>query len=35
MSFRTKFILILMSATLAIYTVVGGWISTRAQQPAE
>lgn len=34
MSFRTKFILILMSATLAIYTVVGGWISTRAQQPA-
>jgi carboxyl-terminal processing protease len=23
-----------MSATLAIYTVVGGWISTRAQQPA-
>jgi carboxyl-terminal processing protease len=34
MSFRTKFILILLSATLAIYTVVGGWISTRAQQPA-
>ena len=34
MSFRTKFALILMSATLAIYTVVGGWISTRAQQPA-
>ncbi len=34
MSFRTKFIMILMSATLAIYTVVGGWISTRAQQPA-
>jgi len=34
MSLRTKFILILMSATLAIYTVVGGWISTRAQQPA-
>ena len=33
MSFRTKFALILMSATLAIYTVVGGWISTRAQQP--
>jgi carboxyl-terminal processing protease len=23
-----------MSATLAVYTVVGGWISTRAQQPA-
>ncbi|HEU4796241.1 MAG TPA: S41 family peptidase [Pyrinomonadaceae bacterium] len=34
MSFRTKFILILASATLTIYTVVGGWISTRAQQPA-
>ncbi|MFN2515013.1 MAG: S41 family peptidase [Pyrinomonadaceae bacterium] len=34
MSFRTKFALILMSAALAIYTVVGGWISTRAQQPA-
>src|SRR6266581_1824681 len=34
MSFRTKFSLILLSATLAIYTVVGGWISTRAQQPA-
>ncbi len=34
MSFRTKFALILMSATLAVYTVVGGWIATRAQQPA-
>jgi carboxyl-terminal processing protease len=34
MSFRTKFALILLSATLAIYTFVGGWISTRAQQPA-
>ena len=34
MSFRTKFALILLSATLALYTVVGGWISTRAQQPA-
>ncbi|HEX6285206.1 MAG TPA: PDZ domain-containing protein, partial [Pyrinomonadaceae bacterium] len=33
MSFRTKFILILASATLTLYTVVGGWISTRAQQP--
>ncbi len=33
MSFRMKFALILMSATLALYTVVGGWISTRAQQP--
>src|SRR4026208_2405265 len=34
MSFRTKFALILASATLALYTVVGGWIATRAQQPA-
>jgi len=34
MSFRTKFILILLSATLTLYTVVGGWISSRAQQPA-
>src|SRR4026208_426118 len=34
MSFRTKFALILMSATLAVYTVVAGWISTRAHQPA-
>jgi carboxyl-terminal processing protease len=34
MSLRTKFILILLSATLTLYTVVGGWISTRAQQPA-
>ena len=34
MSFRSKFILILISATLTLYTVVGGWISTRAQQPA-
>src|ERR671919_2141838 len=33
MSFRTKFILILLSATLTVYTVVGGWLSTRAQQP--
>lgn len=34
MSFRTKFILILLSATLTLYTVVGGWIATQAQQPA-
>ena len=34
MSFRNKFILILLSAILTLYTVVGGWISTRAQQPA-
>src|SRR5919108_2966335 len=34
MSFRSKFALILLSAALALYAVVGGWISTRAQQPA-
>jgi carboxyl-terminal processing protease len=34
MSFRTKFILTLLSATLTLYTAVGGWISTNAQQPA-
>src|SRR5690349_24500679 len=34
MSFRTKFILTLLSATLTLCTAVGGWISTRAQQPA-
>jgi carboxyl-terminal processing protease len=34
MSFRTKFILILLSATLTLYTVVGGWISTHGQQQA-
>src|ERR1051325_499448 len=34
MSFRTKFILTLLSATLTLYTAVGGGISTRAQQPA-
>src|SRR5438067_4170208 len=34
MSLRTKFAVILSSATLALYALVGGWISTRAQQPA-
>src|SRR5512132_2266378 len=34
MSFRTKFALILGSATLALYTLVGGLLSSRAQQPA-
>lgn len=34
MSFRTKFALVVLSATIALYAVVGGWISTRAQQPA-
>jgi carboxyl-terminal processing protease len=34
MSFRSKFSLVVISASLALYAVVGGWISTRAQQPA-
>src|ERR671939_599768 len=34
MTFRTKFALIVFSSILALYTVVGGWLSTRAQQPA-
>src|SRR5918912_3315206 len=34
MSFRTKFALIIFSSVLALYAVVGGWLSTRAQQPA-
>jgi hypothetical protein len=34
MSFRSKFTLIVFSAFLALYAVVGGWLSTRAQQPA-
>jgi carboxyl-terminal processing protease len=33
-SFRTKFSLIVFSAFLALYAVVGGWLSTSAQQPA-
>jgi carboxyl-terminal processing protease len=32
MSFRSKFILVVLSATLALYAVVGGWMSTSAQQ---
>ncbi|HMF54867.1 MAG TPA: S41 family peptidase, partial [Pyrinomonadaceae bacterium] len=34
MSFRTKFALVVLSASLALYTFVGSWIGTRAQQPA-
>lgn len=33
MSFRTKFALVVLSATIALYAVVGGWIATNAQQP--
>jgi carboxyl-terminal processing protease len=32
MSFRSKFALVVLSASIALYTVVGGLISTRAQQ---
>ncbi len=32
MSFRSKFILVVFSATLALYTVAGGLLSSRAQQ---
>src|SRR5919108_3932955 len=34
MSFKTKFSLIILSASLAIYTIAGAWLGTRAQQPA-
>ncbi|MCA1613858.1 MAG: PDZ domain-containing protein [Acidobacteria bacterium] len=32
MSFRTKFIMVVFSATLAFYTLVGGWVFSSAQQ---
>lgn len=32
MSFRSKFVVVVFSATLALYAVVGGWVFTRAQQ---
>src|SRR6266513_928908 len=34
MSFKSKFALVALSASLAVYAITGGWISTRAQQPA-
>jgi carboxyl-terminal processing protease len=34
MSFKNKFGLIILSASLAVYAVAGGWLATRAQQPA-
>ncbi|HYX26919.1 MAG TPA: S41 family peptidase [Pyrinomonadaceae bacterium] len=34
MSFKTKFLVIVMSATLAMYAIAGAWLATRAQQPA-
>src|SRR5256884_9193638 len=33
MSFKRKFALISGSAALALYTIVGAWLATRAQQP--
>jgi carboxyl-terminal processing protease len=34
MSFRSKFLLVVFSASLALYAVVGGWMSISAQQTA-
>src|SRR5258708_18846436 len=34
MSFKSKFTLIILSASLAVYTITGAWLATRAQQPA-
>ena len=34
MSFKSKFLMIVMSATLAMYSIAGAWLATRAQQPA-
>ncbi len=33
MSFRTKFVLAILSGTLALYAVIGSWIASNAQQP--
>src|SRR5712675_9929 len=34
MSFKSKFTLVALSAGLALYTIAGAWLATRAQQPA-
>src|ERR1051325_8448419 len=34
MSFKSKFLVIVMSASLAMYAIAGAWLATRAQQPA-
>jgi carboxyl-terminal processing protease len=34
MSFKNKFALVALSGALALYTIAGGWLATRAQQPA-
>ena len=33
MSFKSKFLVIVMSASLAMYAIAGAWLATRAQQP--
>src|SRR5690606_29270226 len=32
MTFRSKFTLVVLSAAIALYAIVGGWMATRAQQ---
>ena len=34
MSFKSKFVMIVLSASLAVYSIAGAWLATRAQQPA-
>jgi carboxyl-terminal processing protease len=34
MSFKSKFLMIVLSASLAMYAIAGAWLATRAQQPA-
>src|SRR6185295_5738708 len=34
MSFKSKFLVIVMAASLAMYAIAGAWLATRAQQPA-
>src|SRR5260370_23728478 len=33
MSFKSKFMMIVLSASLAVYSIAGAWLATRAQQP--
>src|ERR1044072_6206038 len=35
MSFKSKFLMIVLSASLAMYSIAGAWLATRAQQPAD
>src|SRR5690348_3582290 len=34
MSFKSKFVMIVLSSALAMYSAGGAWLATRAQQPA-